>query len=369
MMNTSNQRAADASPKRSGGSGSRLLALGLAALCLLAGCYGPVQYLEPFSKQRDVDCSGAPTAVVDVTYLGAGGFLIRHRHRDDARKIDRAIMTGPFFSNPGLLRSLLGFPIAADPTRIAELLPPVGDVTAILVGHAHYDHLMDTIHVAETSAPQATLYGNDTMVRIVNARPALRSRVHSLEPKAGDSRAPGRWQPLAGGGMRVMALRSEHAPQFLGVRAFDGAIDQDLTSLPRTAYGWKGGQTLAFLIDVLGGDGSPLLRFHYQDAASTPPLGFPPPMEMIDSHPVDVALLCVASFDQVPRYPEGLMAALKPRHVVLAHWENFFSKRRPPPPLPFLDTLSFSMRLTSALPNGARWHTPLPGTTIRFCLP
>ena len=367
MIDARNRHAADPGSRRRRGPGSRLLALGLAVLCLLAGCYGPVQYLEPFSKQRDVGCSGEPTVVVDVTYLGAGGFLIRHR--DDARKINRAIMTGPFFSNPGLLRSLLGFPISADPTRIADLLPPVGDVTAILVGHAHYDHLMDTIHVAETSAPQATLYGNDTAVHIVNARPALRSRVRSLEPEAGDWRAPGQWKPLAGGGMRVMALRSEHAPQFLGVRAFGGPIDQDLTSLPNTAYGWKGGQTLAFLIDVLGEDGSPLLRFHYQDAASTPPLGFPPPMEMIDSHPVDVALLCVASFDEVPRYPEELMAALKPRHVVLAHWENFFSKRRPPPPLPFLDTLSFSMRLTSALPSGARWHTPLPGTTIRFCLP
>ena len=196
------------------------------ALSLLAGCNGPVQYLQPFSEPREVGCSGTTTAVVEVTYLGAGGFLIRHR--DDAMNINRAIMTGPFFSNPGILRSLLGFPIAPDPARIAEFLPPVGDVAAILIGHAHYDHLMDTIHVAESSAPQAILYGNDTMVHIVNARPALRSRAQSLEPLAGNSHAPGQWQALAGGGMRVMALRSEHAPQFLGIRAFVGSIDEDL---------------------------------------------------------------------------------------------------------------------------------------------
>jgi len=356
----------DPGPIRGRAPGWRVLVLGIVALLLLAGCHGPVQYLQPFSEPRDVGCSSAPAAVVEVTYLGTAGFLIRHR--DAARGINRAIMTGPFFSNPGIVRSLLGFPIAPDPTRIANFLPPVGDVTAILVGHAHYDHLMDTIHVAETSAPDAILYGNDTMVHIVNARPGLRSRVRSLEPFAGDSQTPGQWEPLASGGMRVMALRSEHAPQFLGVRAFAGSLDQDLTALPRNASGWKGGRTLAFLIDVLGADGTPLLRFHYQDAASTPPLGFPPPIETIGSRPVDVALLCVASFEEVRRYPEDLIGRLKPRHVVLSHWENFFSKRRPPSPLLFLDTQGFSRRLTGALPPGASWYTPVPVTTIRFCL-
>lgn len=368
MIDAANRHVRDRGSRQTRRSGWRLFALGIVALSLLAGCYGPVQYLQPFSEPREVGCSGAPAAVVEVTYLGAGGFLLRHR--DTARGINRAIMTGPFFSNPGILRSLLGFPIAADSSRIAEFLPPVGDVKAILVGHAHYDHLMDTIYVAETSAPQAILYGSDTMVRIVNAREALRSRVVTLEPKAGDAQTPGQWEPLADGGMRVMALRSEHAPQFLGVRAFAGSIDHDLATLPWNAYGWKGGQTLAFLIDVLGADGTPVFRVHYQDAASTPPLGFPPPIETIGSRPVDVALLCVASFEEVRNYPEELIARLKPRHVVLAHWENFFSKRRPPPPLPFLDTLSFSTRLAAALqPLGANWYTPVPVTTIRFCLP
>jgi hypothetical protein len=76
---------------------------------------------------------------------------------------------------------------------------------------------------------------------------------------------------LAGGTMRVMARCSGHAPQFLGVKLFGGKIDHDLTELPRNAYGWKEGQTLAFLIDVLRADGSSMLRFHYQDTASTPP--------------------------------------------------------------------------------------------------
>lgn len=338
------------------------LTLVIAVACSLAGCTYPSHHLQPFSGSRDLGCSGDERDVVEVSYLGAGGFLIRHA--------GRAIMTAPFYSNPGLLRFGLGFPISPDITRIEQLLPAVGDVEAILVGHAHFDHLMDAIHIAETTATRATLYGSDTMMHIVRARPMLRSRVRSLEPIAGDSSTPGTWQPLAGGAMRVMALRSEHAPQFLGITFFAGRIDHDLTELPRTAYGWKEGQTLAYLIDVLGTDGTPLLRFHYQDSASTPPFGFPPKMDGPGSPPVVVALLCVASFDQVPRYPEGLMEALQPRHVILAHWENFFSHHLPPRPLPFLDTRSFAARLSAALPLGAKWHTPLPGRAlVRFCLP
>ena len=199
---------------------------------------------------------------MELTYLGAGGFLIRHQ--------GRAIMTAPFFSNPGLLRSVLGSPISPDTARIQALLPPVDDVEAILVGHAHFDHLMDAIHIAETTATRATFYGSDTMMHIVRARPMLQGRVRSLEPVAGDSSTPGRWEPLAGGTMRVMALRSEHAPQFLGVKFFGGRIDHDLKELPRNAYGWKEGQTLAFLIDVLRADGSSILRFHYQDPPALP---------------------------------------------------------------------------------------------------
>jgi len=226
----------------------RRLALGLiiAAMGCVAGCTSPVDYLQPSTGLREIGCSGNERDAVELTYLGAGGFLIRHQ--------GRAIMTAPFFSNPGLLRSLLGFPISPDTARIKDLLPPVDDVEAILVGHAHFDHLMDAIHIAETTATRATFYGSDTMMHIVHARPLLQTRVRSLELIAGDSSTPGKWEPLAGGAMRVMALRSEHAPQFLGVKLFGGTIDHDLAELPRNAYGWKEGQTLAFLIDVLRAD-------------------------------------------------------------------------------------------------------------------
>jgi len=107
---------------------------------------------------------------------------------------------------------------------------------------------------------------------------------------------------------------------------------------------------------------------YYQDAASNPPNGFPPPAGSTLSPPVDVAILCVASFQEVDDYPEAIVRQLQTRTVILEHWESFFrSPDRPLKAVPLTDTKAFALRLTAALPAGARWHTPRPGATLRVC--
>ncbi len=331
------------------------------ALAILAGCTGSIKHLHPFDGTRPVQCApGAAADAVELTYLGAGGFLMRWN--------GHAILTAPFYSNPGLVQVGLGLTIAPNTERIDRLLPPVADVEAILVGHAHYDHLMDAVYVAEAHAPRAVLYGNETMAHLLAARPPLRGRVVAMDKHAGDWWQEGRWEYLANRSIRFMALRSEHAPHFLGLKMFGGSLDTDQEQLPRSAYGWKEGQTLAFLIDFLDADGAVRLRLHYQDAGSNPPAGFAPPPGNTLTAPVDAAILCVASFGQVDDYPEAVVRQLQPHTVILGHWENFFrSPERPLRPVPLTDTRQFARRLTAALPAGARWHTPRPGATLSLC--
>ena len=334
----------------------------LALTCLLlAGCTGSIAHLHPFEGTRAVACSDTPSGdAIELTYLGVGGFLMKWN--------GHVILTAPFYSNPGLLQVGVGWPIAPNTTRIDAHLPPMDDVEAMLVGHAHYDHLMDAVYVAETHATHAVLYGNETMAHILASRERLRGRVVALDADAGDWWQPGRWQYVADRSIRFMALRSEHAPHFLGIKMFGGSLDEDQDRLPRTAYGWKEGQTFAFLIDFLGADGRVRLRLHYQDAGSNPPAGFVPPPDSAAAEPVDVAVLCVASFGQVDDYPEAIVRQLQAQIVVLGHWENFF--RSPDLPLeavPLTDTKTFALRLTDALPAGARWYTPRPDATLRIC--
>jgi len=312
---------------------------------------------------RAVRCDhGDAGDALELTYLGAGGFLMRWN--------GHAILTAPFYSNPGLLQVGLGLPIAPDTELIDRHLPAVADVEAILVGHAHYDHLMDAVYVAEAHAPRAVFYGNQTMAHILAARPPLRGRVVALDGEAGDWWQAGRWRYVAGRSIRIMALRSEHAPHFAGLTMFGGSVDADQEQLPRTAYGWKEGQTFAFVIDFLDADGSVRQRIHYQDAGSNPPAGLPPPTGATFIDPVDVAILCAASFGQVDDYPEAVVRQLHPHTVILGHWESFFqSFERPLQAVPLTDTKELALRLTAVMPEGARWHTPRPGAKMRICSP
>jgi len=347
--------------RRGGGVGSAASATAIGLLLVgLVGCTGSIKHLHPFAGMQSVGCAGNPADALDLTYLGAGGFLMHWN--------GHAIMTAPFYSNPGLAHVGLGFPISPNTKLIDAHLPPVDDVEAILVGHSHYDHLMDAVYVGETHAPRAVFYGNETMAHILASRPKLHGRYVALDAQAGDWWQAGTWQYVADRSIRFMALRSEHAPHFMGIKMFGGDVDEDLSHLPRTAYGWKEGQTFAFLIDFLGPDGKPRVRLHYQDAGSNPPAGLIPPPDLLDNEPVDVAILCVASFGEVSDYPETVVHQLRPHTVILGHWESFFrSPDRPLRAVPFTDTKQFALRLTSALPDDARWYTPRPDAKLQIC--
>lgn len=300
-----------------------------------------------------------------IRYLGAGGFLVRSQ--------EAALLTAPFFSNPPLWRVIFGR-IEADPAQIDRALQPLQDplgaVEAILVGHAHYDHLMDLPYLAAQYAPRARIYGSQTAVHILAA--ALdRQRLVPVEAQAGTSQRPGQWHTVSGGQIRFMALESAHAPHFWGLKFFGGSYDTDLRALPTRASAWREGQTLSYLIDFLGPEGQVEFRIYYQDAASTPPAGFPPVFDQTaDQRRVDVAILCASGFEQVENYPEGIVQYLKPRALVIAHWENFFSPLHQDPrrlrTVPRLDLQKFRRRLERALPADARLELPAPGVWMCF---
>ena len=186
-------------------------------------------------------------------------------------------------------------------------------------------------------------------------------------------------KPVIGGDVsknriRFMALKSEHAPVFLHLKFFEGNYEQPLKEIPRRATGWVEGQTLGYLIDFLNADGKVDFRIHYQDAASTHPLGFPPPLDQLpDPRPVDLAIICMPGFDQVPDFPEEIVKRLQPHYVVVIHWENFFrllpDDRKDLRTLPTVNAEGFIARLDAALKstNPASSYTlPARGAWLRF---
>lgn len=327
---------------------------------LLSSCATSIGKLPVYTGE-----SGTPSLsehekkVVCIQYLGVGGYVFRYGKN--------VLMTAPSITNPGLLKIVSMTRLKTSEALVDKLLPPVEDGEMILVGHTHYDHLLDVPYIMKNHAKKAVVYGSGTMEHIM--APAIdKSRIVTVDKYAAKGRVPGQWVYNQDRTIRFMAIESEHAPHFAGMKFLPkGPYEEDLKSLPRTVFGWVEGQTYAYLIDFLDEQGNIAFRVHYQDAASSPPFGFVPDLPANEQKRVDLAILCVASFQQVNNYPEGIINTIRPKNIILGHWEDFFrGQKRPVGVLRTTNIRNFIKRLESVKPHDSRWFLPLPFTQIRF---
>lgn len=306
----------------------------IAGFLTMAGCAGSIRGLpvQPPTVDRCVECPpGACNSDFSIQFLGAAGFIIQ-RGKD-------VVVTGPFFSNPGFLRTGL-WHIESDQDAVRRWMPPAPDADAIIVGHSHYDHLMDVPLVSREFATQAQIYVNDSGAHVLAAAAPL--AVVALDAHAWSFGRPQSWIDVPGADIRFLPILSEHAPHLCGVSLYGGEHRIDQGRLPTRSGGWKLGQPLAFVIDFLAADGSVDLRIHYQDSATNPRAGFPPPD--LPTARYKVLLPCVASWHEVKDYPGKILDEFDPDFAVLGHWEDFF--------LPYTDDVNDlrSVRLTNPRP-------------------
>lgn len=324
----------------------------VALLSFLAGCLVP----KGAAVSGVVDLAAGSADALRLVYLGTGGWIMEYR--------GEALLTGPLFSNPGFVRTGL-LAIRADTVEIDRYMGryDVSDALAILVGHAHYDHLMDVPRVATVHAPRARIVGSRTVANTLGTWSGLAGRVDRADTEPGDRRAPGRWLEY-GRRVRVMALRSRHAPHFASYTLYRGTRDDPLTREPVGAAEWLEGETLAYLIDFLAGPDSVAFRVYYQDAVAPPPAALAPEA-LIAERAVDVAILVPATFDQVDWHPEALVENLSPRWILLGHWEDFFTPvEEPAQSIRLTDLEHFERRLGRVFEG--EWWRPDRWTEFRF---
>lgn len=328
---------------------------------------------------------------VDVRYLGAGGLYVGWG--------DDSILLGPFFSNPSLFRTLIGRWKMNDAAIESGLYGlPVSKVEAIFAGHSHYDHIGDFPAVLDR-APRAHVYVN-------------RSGAHALAPYAANRTTafedhPNEWVWLTGPNgekrpIRFYAVPSVHAPQIARYLWSKGPTKKDFQK-PWTRHRFrdlKAGETFALVIDLMASDNETVrYRFYYQDSASPKGIGEPP---HFDDHPYDLAVLCMASYDKTsktydvlahtripPNQPAAILDALKPRHVLATHYDDFMRSQNRTVRFAsllkdedadfYLDTICKELGCKAPTgagpihpvcgPSGPRWTMPLPGEWMRFSVP
>jgi hypothetical protein len=308
------------------------------------------------------------TGAGEITYLGSAGYLISYKNK--------SILTAPFFSNPPLEKVLFGN-ISANTSVIDRYFPQNTNPDALLIGHAHYDHLLDIPYISQKYMPDTKIYGSVTAQNIL-APVFGQSKIITINKYAASQENVGAWFIINSdqqkGAIRFMAIESGHAPHVglpgFNFSLFKGKITEPLMALPEKAEGWKEGQTFSFLIDFIVDDGEIDFRIFYQDAASPPPLGLPSSVLLKDGRQIDLAILCVPGYQQVEDYPEAFIKVLNPKNIILGHWENFFAPYTQNPdslqPVPFLNPADFINRLEKVLSQDAKWYLPAPGTKFLF---
>ena len=97
---------------------------------------------------------------IRVTYLGVNGFQFETN--------GHALLVDPYFTRVGLLPAGLNRPIQSNPTRVSEGLRHIRpNVDAILVTHAHFDHLLDAPEIMRRTHGQ--LIAGPTAIRLVES--------------------------------------------------------------------------------------------------------------------------------------------------------------------------------------------------------
>lgn len=321
---------------------------------LVTGCASSLKIAEHDSTPNNA-VSETPT--LNIQYLGVGGHRIEYG--------DAVLLTGPSFTNPSFMLTGPFMPLRSNHKKIDKFMPESSTAQIMLVGHAHYDHLLDVPYVMQKHAPQAHLYGSQTTVNsIISEIPA--SRMTAVNNAMANRDKPGKWFYSADGNIRIMAIKSSHAPHFMGIKLMKGVHKKPLKKLPWHSFGWKEGQTVAYLIDFLDANQLPIYRIFYQDSASAEQQGVVP--DLADHKEIDVAIICPASFSQVKNYPESIVNNTQAKHYILGHWEDFFGNKQEKQQKFVRNTNAkkFIQRLEDVLPENSHWTRPELFSTYQF---
>lgn len=279
-------------------------------LLLFAACAGSRVGTFDF---REPHCEPAThNSGLTVRYLGSGGIYINWKNE--------GLLIGPYFSHSGGPAQAVFGHVHFDKERIASGMPGVSGVRAILFGHSHFDHIGDLPMVARYLVESGPIYTNDSGVKVLGGYPDVQSRAISVEGKTSIN--------VPNSSIRIRPIKWDHAPQLCAWRhlpctyAFGEAQPQSREWEKVKLRDLRGGRTYAYVIELMDGN-DVAFRIFYNDAAGDERIAELPP-----AGNYDLAILCMASYDFVKGYPDALLERLKPHHVLISHYEDFFKKQK-----------------------------------------
>lgn len=287
----------------------------------LSGCSKRISDIAIIHQGGAIDIARQKDSL-QIGFFGVASFLFEYK--------GRAVLTDPFISNPPARKVLFG-KIRTDTALVDKYTPPsdLAKVNMVVVGHAHYDHLMDLPYMASHIPASAKFCGSRTMKHTLAAAKLPQQSI-SMNDIAADSLNIGQWIYSNDSMIRIMAGLSTHPPHFLKVILYEGPYTRDLEKMPLKTRHWKCGQTFSFMIDFLDNDKKDIAyRIFFQSSGAEPKQGFFPESVIHQKKP-DVAVFGIANDHEQKVYPYEAVNFMQPDIIFVAHWENFMRAKEKP---------------------------------------
>jgi L-ascorbate metabolism protein UlaG (beta-lactamase superfamily) len=251
---------------------------------------------------------GTPNPL-QVTYLGTAGFILQ----DD----NRVVVLDPYVSRPGPMALLA--PLVPDTALIRETIPQADDV---LVGHAHYDHILDAPDLCKQTG--ARLIGSSSTIMVGRAAGLPEEQLRVTEGH----------EDIPSGPWTVRGLPSRHGKVF-GRIPFPGDILSPPAWPPRMAD-LKHGRVLNWVVQT----GS-LTIVHIDSADFI--------NAELQGQQADIVCLCAIGRKYRPGYVKEVVDLLKPRWIIPCHWDTMMTPLHVTPDLiPTVDLPGFLQEIRDA---------------------
>jgi L-ascorbate metabolism protein UlaG (beta-lactamase superfamily) len=272
--------------------------------------------------------------MVSVRWTGAAGLEFTHN--------GQTILIDPYHSRPGkfdvFFRRLM--PNIHDIESYLKEIP--GKLSAIIVGHTHFDHALDIPEFSKHF--NGSLIGSLSLEKLM-ARHGMAGRVTICE---GNKRIE------LPGNAAVTMIPSTHGLVAFGRIPYPGSIDPS-GRFPLTAREYRHGEVYMPKLEVGG------TIFMHAGSANLIE-------SALNGHHCDVLFMCVPGWKKVPAYTTHLLEIVKPRMIIPFHFDDFTTPVRPhlkPRILPLTDLTGFVRRIKQSAPH-IEIRTPQPFETMTF---
>lgn len=297
---------------------SRWFILAGVFLWSLSGCSKAIKDASIINPGQNINLEAHKPAL-SIDFAGVAAYTIRYKNS--------IVLTDPFVSNPPG-KDVVFHTIHTDTAAVLHYYDTtrLNQVKMLVVGHAHYDHLLDVPYLLNYLPESTKVLTSATGVHILAAEEHPQPTI-VMNDLMGRYDRMGQWVYSADSSVRVMAFESDHPAHFMGITLFKGPYTKDLTQIPDKGNEWKRGTPLSFLIDFMDAD-TIAWRIFAQSSSAKSDLGLFP-TELLQEKPVDVMMTSVA-VDKNVAYPIKVMDRTKAPVVFLSHWENFFKPKTEP---------------------------------------